>query len=133
MDQRSETAARTPLLEWLAAGTGLVLLLLLLGTIGYDALQGGHRMPPDIVLKAGPASRIGGGYVLPFEVINHGGGTAASLEVEGRLVNGDKVVETSTATMDYVAGHGSAEGGLFFVHDPKDLRLELRPLGFQTP
>ncbi|RYE64332.1 MAG: hypothetical protein EOO83_01690 [Oxalobacteraceae bacterium] len=133
MNQRSSIAARTPLLEWVAAGIGLVCLIFLLGAIGHDALQGGTQAPPDVFVKTRAASRTGDGYVVIFEAFNRGGGTAAALEIEGRLMDGDRAIETSTATIDYVAGHGSAEGGLFFVNDPANLTIKIRPLGFQTP
>ncbi len=133
MSQHSSTIAQTPLLEWIAAGIGLVSLIFLLGTIGHDALQGGAQVPPDIVLEARAASRTSKGYVVTFEAFNRGGGTAAALEIEARLMDGDRVIETSTATIDYVAGHGSADGGLFFINDPVTRTVEMRPLGFQTP
>jgi uncharacterized protein (TIGR02588 family) len=133
MSQRSSIIAHTPLLEWVAAGVGLVCLIFLLGAIGHDALQGGAHVPPDILLETRAASRTGNGHVVTFEAFNRGGGTAAALEIEGRLMDGDRVIETSTATIDYVAGHGFAEGGLFFFNDPTTLTLQMRPLGFQAP
>jgi len=133
MNQRSSIAARTPLLEWLAAGVGLVFLIFLLGAISHDALQNGARVPPNILVEAGSVSRTDSGYVVTFEALNRSGGTAAALEIEGRLMDGDRAVETSTAQIDYVAGHGSAQGGLFFVNDPAKLTVKIRPLGFQTP
>lgn len=108
-------------------------LLFLLGTISYGALQGGVRMPPDIVVKSHAAAHRSDGYLVTFEVFNRGDETAASLDMEGRLLADGRVIETSKATIDYVAGHGSAEGGLFFVHDPAKLTIEVRPLGFQKP
>ena len=133
MSQRPSTILQTPLLEWVAAGVGLVSLIFLLGAIGHDALQGGAQVPPDIHLETGAASRTGNGYVVTFEAFNRGGGTAATLEIEGRLMDGDRAIETSTATIDYAAGHGSAEGGLFFINDPATLKVEMRALGFQAP
>jgi uncharacterized protein (TIGR02588 family) len=133
MRQPSSVTARTPLLEWIAAGVGLVLLIFLIAAIARDALQAGGRAAPDIVLEKKATSRTGNGYVLIFEARNRGGGTAAALEIQGRLMVGDRVIETSTATIDYVAGHGSAKGGLFFTKDPTTLTVELRPLGFQDP
>jgi len=133
LSQHPSITAGTPMLEWIAAGIGLLCLLFLLGAIGYGWLQGGVQMSPDIVVKSDAASRRSDGYVVTFEAFNRGDETAASLDIEGRLLAGDRVIETSKATIDYVAGHGSAEGGLFFVHDPANLTIEVRPLGFQKP
>ena len=48
-------------------------------------------------------------------------------------MDGTAIVETSSATIDYVPGHGAAEGGVFFSRDPRRMTLKIRPLGFQTP
>lgn len=122
-----------PLLEWIAGGTGLLFLGLLLSVIGYDALAGPSQEPPAIELKQGAVTRVSNGYVVAFEAMNRGDGTAAALEIEAELMEGATVVETSSASIDYVPGHGAAEGGFFFSQDPRRLTLKMRPLGFQTP
>jgi uncharacterized protein (TIGR02588 family) len=124
---------QTPALEWVAAGTGVVFLVGLLGVIGAEALAGGTHEPPAISIKVGEVTRAGDTYVAAFEAVNASGGTAAALQVEGKLVDGDVDVETSLATIDYVSAHGTAEGGLIFSQDPKGLTIVARPLGYQTP
>lgn len=133
MAKKSTPLARTPLLEWIAAGTGLFFLLGLLGVIGYDGLTGASSEPPSISIRQGPISRAGSTFTIPFEAINNGGGTAAALAIEGRLLDHGRTVETSIATIDYVPGHGRADGGLFFSRDPKGLTLEIRPTAYQAP
>lgn len=123
----------TPLLEWIAAGVGLMFLSGLLGVIGYDALSGSSGEMPAIAIQTKGVSKAGSGYVVAFSAVNSGGGTAAALEIEGQLLDGEKIIETSSATIDYVPGHGSADGGLFFSHDPRTLEVSARPLGFQDP
>lgn len=129
----SSVAARTPNLEWIAAVTGLLVLLLLLGAIGLDALQGGVRLPPDIRMDVHPVMKAGDRYLVRFDVRNSGGETAAALEIEGQLTDQGQVIETSSSTIDYVPGHGAAQGGLYFQHDPTGLTLKVRPLGYQAP
>jgi uncharacterized protein (TIGR02588 family) len=124
---------QTPLLEWIAAGVGLVFLLGLLGVIGAEAIAGGSDEPPAISIKIGKISQAGSTYVAAFEAVNASGGTAAALQVEGKLMAADTEVETSLATIDYVSAHGSAEGGLIFSHDPKGFTIVARPVGYQKP
>lgn len=124
---------QTPALERIAAGVGLMFLLGLLGVIGAEAIAGGSDEPPAISIRIGEVKQAGSAYVAAFEAINASGGTAAALQVEGKLMDADAEVETSLATIDYVSAHGSAEGGFIFSRDPKGLTIVARPLGYQTP
>lgn len=133
MPAERRKSAQTPALEWVAAGIGLVFLITLLGVIGAKAITGGTHEPPAITIKLGEVKRAGDTYVATFEAVNASGGTAAALQVEGKLVDGSADVETSLATIDYVSAHGRADGGLIFSHDPKGLKIVARPLGYQTP
>jgi uncharacterized protein (TIGR02588 family) len=123
----------TPALEWIAAGIGLLLVLALFAVIGREALSGDAEQLPAIevaILRVAPA---GSGFVVAFEARNRTGGTAAAVEFEGQLKDGETLVETSGAVVDYVPGHGRTKGGMFFSEDPRRHRLEVRALGFQTP
>ncbi len=131
---KSTMMARTPLLEWIASGLGAVLLLILVGVIGREALTGETDALPAIEIRAMSVARAGSGYVVGIEAVNLSGGTAAAVEIEGVLSDGSgAAIETSSATLDYVPGRSVRSGGLFFREDPRRHRLELRALGFQTP
>lgn len=127
----SETVRRTPVLEWAAAGIGVALLLFVAVVIGREALFGRPEQPPAIEVQVRRIVPAGSGFVVEFEAHNRSSGTAAAVEIEGVL--GGTAGETSSATLDYVAGEGSTAGGLFFTHDPRHYPLKLRALGFQTP
>lgn len=120
--------ASTPALEWIAAGLGLVAILFVAFVIGREALSGEQAQLPSLEVRATRVVPNAAGFVVEFEVVNHASGTAAAVTIEGQA--GD---ETSSATLDYVAGNASAEGGVFFRNDPRGQKLELRALGFQTP
>jgi uncharacterized protein (TIGR02588 family) len=120
--------ASTPVLEWIAAGLGLLAILFVVGVIGREALIDEPTQLPALEVRATRVVSNAAGFVVEFEVVNQASGTAAAVEIEGQ--SGD---ETSSATLDYVAGNASAKGGLFFKHDPRRQKLELRALGFQTP
>jgi len=125
--------SETPLLEWIAAGIGLLLTLLVTGVIGRKALHGEAEQLPVIAVAVTGITSSAPGYVLAFEASNQTGGTAAAVEIEAVLKDNGKIVDTGKATLDYVAGHGKAKGGVFLVEDPRRHKLEIRALGFQIP
>jgi uncharacterized protein (TIGR02588 family) len=131
--RRSHTTPNTPPLEWIAAAIGLILLIAVLTVIGREALRAGESPSPAIAVHATRIVASEGGYIVEFEAVNRSGGTGAAVEIEGVLGPADQPVETSTATLDYVAGHARAKGGLYFSHDPRTQPLALRALGYRTP
>ncbi|ATY31802.1 hypothetical protein [Sphingomonas psychrotolerans] len=118
----------TSALEWIAAGLGLLAILFVGAVIGREALTAEATQLPVLEVRATRIVPNATGFVVEFEVINQASGTAAAVEVEGQLG-----AETSSATLDYVAGNANTKGGLFFRQDPRGQKLELRALGFQTP
>ena len=123
---------RAPRSEWIVAGIGLVIVLAVLGVLTYEAAVGGES-PPSIVNQVVAVMPATGGYLVQVEVRNQGGETTAGLTLEGTLKQGEKDVETSEATLDYVPGHSVREAGLFFTQNPRLYQLELRSLGYQEP
>jgi uncharacterized protein (TIGR02588 family) len=73
------------------------------------------------------------GYLVSVKVDNTGNATAASLAIEGVLKRGGAVLETSTATLDYVAAGSQRDAALFFSSDPRDGELTVRPKGYIEP
>lgn len=132
---KSKPAGRgdAPLLEWIAAGIGLLLTLGVLGVIGREALNGESQQLPVISVTATEISLAAPGYVVAFEARNQTGGTAAAVDIEAILKDGEAIVETGKATLDYVPGHGKAKGGVFFTEDPRRHTIIIRALGFQVP
>jgi uncharacterized protein (TIGR02588 family) len=130
-DTKSRSGA--PALEWIAAGIGLMLILGVFAILAREALGGEADQLPAIEVTAGRMTSSGAGFVVEFRAVNRSGGTAAAVEIEGQLESEGAVVETSTAVVDYVAGHGTVEGGLYFSRDPRKYPVKLRALGFQTP
>ena len=124
--------ARTPLLEWFAAGAGFFFLICLLVAIGHDAITGSSEQPPNIEVLPGEIIAAPPRYVVPFKASNGSGGTAAAVQIEGKLEVGS-MIETSQATIDYIAGQSTGEGSLIFTSDPRRGRLTLRVTGYQKP
>ena len=130
---QQKSRRETPLLEWVASGIGLLLLLGLLAVIARQALSQEIGQLPVIEVTAGRVVATGSGFVVAIEASNQSGGTAAAVEIEGALKSDEATIETSSAVIDYVPGHSRRSGGLFFAQDPRLHRLELRALGYQAP
>jgi uncharacterized protein (TIGR02588 family) len=129
-DQQSQE--RPPRLEWTVAAFGLLIVLATLGVLTYQALGAGES-PADIVNRVVAVRPVTGGHLVQVEVRNNGGETTAGLIVKGTLKQGERDVETSEVTLNYVPGRSTREAGLFFTENPQRYRLELRALGYQEP
>jgi uncharacterized protein (TIGR02588 family) len=118
--------------EWVAAAASTALVLAVVGYLLYDGVAR-PRTPPDIQVAADTVLRSGGLWLVEFRATNDGHETAASVKIEGELMQGDSSVEASEAVLDYVPGRSVRHGGLFFRQDPRAFRLELRAHGYQEP
>jgi uncharacterized protein (TIGR02588 family) len=121
-----------PPLEWAVALVGLVLVAGIIGFLLYQASLNDNSAP-DITLTVSGITEGAGGYLVEFNVQNHGGRTVARLVVVGELRRSDEVVEVSQVEIDYVPAKSERSGGFFFSENPADYELALRPLGFQEP
>jgi uncharacterized protein (TIGR02588 family) len=121
-----------PLLEWVVAGLGA---LLVAGTIGYLVFQalGRDQTPPDVEIVALRVLAREHGHLVEFRAVNQGGATATQLLVEGELAGPDGPVETAAATLDYLPPGSEREGGLLFSRDPRAFELHLRAKGYAKP
>lgn len=118
--------------EWLAAGIGLLLLAGSMGFLLWDHWRG-DGAPPSPQVALVDVLPQGGHYLVRVRVTNRSGGTAAALRVEGELRRADEVVERSELELDFLPGHSTREGGLFFRQDPRSLRLVLHARSYQEP
>ena len=128
----SPGAEGTPLLEWIAGGIGLVLVLMTGAVIGHEALFG-DSTPPAVTVEARAVHAVKGGWLVEVEAINSGGSPAAQVAVEGELTLAGTEPETADASFDYVPDQSRRRGGLFFTHDPRGGQLVLRAKGYAEP
>ncbi len=117
---------------WVVAGAGFLLVAATVGFFLYQAFTD-NDAPAEIVIETGEIVNNAGGYLVPIEVTNLGGEVAAGLLVEGVLLDGDTVVETSSATFDYVPVGSLRHGGLIFREDPRAYELEVQARGYALP
>ena len=128
MARRSKSVTAVPALEWVAAGIGAVVALIILGTIGWKALTGGDDPVPLLSASVESITPAGTLHVVTVRVTNASSRTAAAVHVEGEIGG-----QTSSATIDYVPGHGEASAGLIVAADPRRRPLVLRVTGFEHP
>lgn len=123
---------RTPIAEWAAAGTGLILTLAVIGYLIVDGVRAGDG-PPDLSAAGETPLAVSGGFVVPLTVRNAGDATAAEVEVRGTLERAGAVIEERRARFAYVAANGEAKGGLVFDADPRAYSLRLSVQGYADP
>jgi uncharacterized protein (TIGR02588 family) len=118
--------------EWISGGLGLLLVLTMLGYIGYNAMISEPSVPAVTIdyLSTEPTP---GGFVVTFRARNSGPSTAASLLISGGLSNGTRIIETSEVTLDYLPPMGERRGGLIFHNDPGRYQLRLQPKSYVDP
>jgi len=106
------------------AGLGAVVTASAVGVIIWEALQ--PAAPPALSARIVKVQATPAGQVATVKVANAGDDTAAGVEIEG--VVGD---QTTSATLDYVPGHGHANAYLRFDADPRDARVTVK--GWSAP
>ncbi|MGH6729614.1 MAG: hypothetical protein ACREBK_05630 [Sphingomicrobium sp.] len=117
-----------PLLEWAAAGLGLLVLLVMLWVMAGEIVSGGDDDVPLLSVRVEAVTATPTGHVVQFRITNRSAQTAADVQVEGKLSD-----EVATASVDYVPGRSEARGGLLFEGDPRTGAVELRVTGYELP
>ena len=129
--QEDATDPDTPLLEWVFGAIGLLLFIGALGVTLSNAT--GPREPPSISIHAEAFTISGGLFRVGYSALNSGDETAAGVHLVARLLSGEQVIEQQDAKIDLLPGGSSAEGGIFFKHDPSNLVTEIVPVSYQDP
>ncbi|MBC7898660.1 MAG: hypothetical protein H7070_01285 [Saprospiraceae bacterium] len=123
---------QTPVWEWIIAAFGLILVTGAVGTMVYRAAAE-NPTPPNLSFSIDSIEPTANGYLVKFTVKNTGNRTAAGLNIEGVLKNGEDDAETSSATLTYAPANSVRQGGLFFTKDPNQFNLQIRALGYEQP
>jgi uncharacterized protein (TIGR02588 family) len=126
--------AKPTALEWIIAVIGVILVVGSIGFLLYSAIIQTDK-PPTLIVNKKPTETVEGGFLVKFVLENKGENNAAAVTVEGKLMNGEKEIETSSASISYAPSNSKREGGLFFNENPDDpkFKLELRALGYEKP
>ena len=122
-----------PALEWACAALGGLLALGTLGTVALQIPGHGDDAPPELRVEVSGQAQSVAGHLIRITVLNTGAATAAGVEVEGRLAEQGRVVETSRIVFDYVPRGSAVRGGLWFQRDPAAHTLTVQPIGYREP
>jgi uncharacterized protein (TIGR02588 family) len=128
----NDSENETPLLEWVIAGVGLVLVAGVLGLLLYNAIWK-EPSPPQITIRVITTVPVQNGYLVQFRAVNQGGSTAEGVIIGGELRHGVERVESSQTTIDYLPPNSERGGGLFFNHDPRQFEFQIRAFGYEEP
>ena len=129
-DRRARKAV--PLLEWIVAGVGVLLVGGAIAFLVYHSTMRG-RTPPDIRVDAEQVLELAHGYVVQFRALNEGGSAAAQVTIEGELVGPDGATEHGETVLDYLPPRSDRAGALLFGSDPRQGELRLRATGYAKP
>lgn len=102
-----KTIAPRPVLQWIAAGSGLIVTLAAGGLILAEALQ--PPRPVALAVRIEGERRTVSSRVFDIVVTNAGSETAAAVEISGQADG-----KTAGVTLDYVPGDGEASASLAF-------------------
>lgn len=122
-----------PALEWAAAAFGALVAIVLIGLVAWQAIRSSEDRLPMLDARVVAVERAGRLHYLDLEVRNSSAQSAATVQVEAKLVGAGGEADSGSATIDYVPGHSSAKGGIVLRADPRGGRLEVAVVGFEIP
>lgn len=122
--RKPKPAPGHPILQWVVAALGLLVTLGVVAAIASEAAA--PDAPPVLSARIVHVETTPLGHVAEVHVRNAGLDTAAAVDIEGRLG-----LETATATLDYVPGHGHAVAWLRFDADPRAAQVTVK--GWSAP
>ncbi len=132
ISDKTDQLARPTALEWIVAVIGAVLVAGSIGFLLFSAVSQTGK-PPILIVKKESVVTVEGGFLVKFSLENKGETNAAAVTIEGKLSDGEKEIETSSASISYAPSNSTREGGLFFTENPEGLELKLRAAGYEKP
>lgn len=121
-----------PSAEWASAAIGLMMLVAAIGYFVYVSMAQ-TKSPPKITVAVLAIEAQEAGYLVRTRVSNNGTTTAAQLSLEGTLKTKTGEEQRSEVTLDYVSAGSETSAGFFFIADPRQGELKIRPVSYQDP
>lgn len=119
-------------IEWTTGLLSTALVVVMIGMIVYHGLTA-KDAAPELTVTTTAQRPTSQGFEISFIVANAGKKTAAAVPVTGRLLDGDREIESREVTIDYVPAESQVEGALLFTADPGAHVLDIRPSGYSDP
>ena len=123
-------ATDIPRVEWIVGGIGLLIVMLTIAVLLYEAVAG-DKSPPDIKLTVKSIESLRNGFLVTVRAENEGGEPAARVAVKAELMEEAKVTDESETQFEYLPPHSSRDAGVFFTRDPRDGEVRLKALGYE--
>lgn len=116
-------------LEWTVFALSLILIVGVLGFLGFEALSGAST-PPRLQISLGEPLKAGKQMLIPVRVENRGATTAAGVEIEVSRRGRD---EKAAFVLPHVPRGGQRDGWVAFDAPLNKAELEARITGYQEP
>lgn len=120
--------------EWVTFSVASSILIAIVGLVSFTWIKQPAQKPPVLVINNNkPLRKLNGQYYVPFEVINRGGQTAASVQVKAELRINGKVEETGEQQIEFLSRKEKETGAFIFSHNPEKGELILRVASYKSP
>lgn len=129
----TEPKPERSLAEWITFGISLSILAIVISLVGYMWLNEKNQPPILTVHKKQTIREIDGKFYVPFEIVNIGGETAASVQIIAELQIADKVVEAGEQQIDFLSDDEKEEGAFIFSQNPNQGQLTVRVASYKLP
>jgi len=132
VDRREKQSATPGAIEWAVGAVSAVVVLAMISFLLYQAWST-REGAPSLIVNVDRIRATDGVHHVEFRVENQGDATAAEVLIQGRLRDGDRLIEEREVTFDYVPGGSEGRAALIFTNDPAGYDLELIPSGYREP
>lgn len=120
--------------EWVTFSVASFILIGVVGLVSFTWIKQPSQKPPLLVVTNNqPLRKINGQYYIPFEVVNKGGETAASVQVIAELRINGKIEETGEQQIEFLSRREKETGAFIFSQNPEEGELILRVASYKSP
>ncbi|MEZ4521936.1 MAG: hypothetical protein R3A46_09895 [Thermomicrobiales bacterium] len=120
-------------LEWSVFSISTVLLIVILGYLGYDAFTS-EGDPAEIEVQLGTPEPHEGYYAVPVRFSNSGGQSVEDVEVDITLMQDGQEIETASVTAPVLPRQSSRKGWVVFSSNPDDAdTIETQIVSYVVP
>ncbi|MBE9215833.1 TIGR02588 family protein [Plectonema cf. radiosum LEGE 06105] len=132
--QEKKLHQKRTIAEWVTFTVASLILVGVVGLVSFTWIKQSPEKPPLlIVTKNQPLRQENGQYYIPFEVVNQGGETAASVQVIAELRINGKVEETGEQQIEFLSKSEKETGAFIFTQNPDKGELILRVASYKSP
>lgn len=132
--QEDEQQQKRTIAEWVTFCIASSILVGVVGLVSFTWIKQPSQKPPLLVVTNNqPLRKVNGQYYIPFEVVNKGGETAASVQVIAELRLNGKVEETGQQQIEFLSRKEKETGAFIFSKNPEEGELILRVASYKSP